>query len=80
MGATCDVSTIMRGVGPGWSCVHAGAWLLVVLVTCWKSNMWEHGWWGHQVPCWLMVQMGCCCMSLVDVQTRWCKCGPKKLH
>jgi hypothetical protein len=32
MGAICDASTILHVVGSGWSCVRAGAWLLVVLV------------------------------------------------
>jgi hypothetical protein len=32
IGAICDASTVLRVVGPGWSCVQAGAWLLVVLV------------------------------------------------
>jgi hypothetical protein len=33
MGAICDASTILRVVGSVRSCVCAGAWLLVVLVT-----------------------------------------------
>jgi hypothetical protein len=79
MGAICDESTILRVVGSEWSCVHAGTWLLVVLVIhCWKSSPWENGQWGCWVPRWLMMQMGCCCMSLIDVQTRWRKGGPKK--
>jgi hypothetical protein len=33
MGAICAASTIPRVVDSGWSCVCAGAWLLVVFVT-----------------------------------------------
>ncbi len=33
IGAICDSSTMLHVVGSGWSCVRAGAWLLVVLVT-----------------------------------------------
>jgi hypothetical protein len=33
MGAICAASTIPHVVGSGWSCVCAGAWLLVVFVT-----------------------------------------------
>ncbi len=38
MGAICDASTIPRVVGSGWSCVHAGAWLLVVFMTSWEEQ------------------------------------------
>jgi hypothetical protein len=33
MSAICDASTNPHVVGLGWSCVHVGAWLLLVLVT-----------------------------------------------
>ncbi len=33
MGAGHDVSKIQHVAGPGGSCVHAGTWLLVVIVT-----------------------------------------------
>jgi hypothetical protein len=38
MGAIHDGSTIQRVVGSGWSCIRAGAWLLVVFVTSWEEQ------------------------------------------
>jgi hypothetical protein len=38
MGAICDGSTIPRVVGSGWSCVRAGARLLVMFVTLWAEQ------------------------------------------
>jgi hypothetical protein len=38
MSAICDASTSPRVVGARWSCVCAGAWLLVVFVTSWEEQ------------------------------------------
>jgi hypothetical protein len=55
MGAICDASSILRVLGSGWSCVRAGAWSLVVLVTSleeqsvgawlvgWSGSLWANG-------------------------------------
>jgi hypothetical protein len=38
MGAIHDASIIPHVVGSGWSCVRAGAWLLVVFVASWEEQ------------------------------------------
>jgi hypothetical protein len=78
MGSGCEVISILHVAGTGGSCVCAGAWLLVVIVTLLEEQSvgaWSAGTLGFSSA---NGANGLLFMSPVDVQTGWHKCGPGK--